>query len=39
VAGLPAFLFPTLGNHDENWGSGWYPDAFGAGICDAFGPG
>ena len=36
AAGLPAFFFPVFGNHDDNWGSGWYPDPFGAGVCDAF---
>jgi len=34
--GLPTFLMPSLGNHDDNWGSGWYPDALGDGICEAF---
>jgi hypothetical protein len=36
--GLPTFYFPVLGNHDDNWGSGWYPDAFGHGFCDVFNP-
>jgi hypothetical protein len=38
AAGLPTFYFPVLGNHDDNWGSGWYPDPFGHGFCDVFDP-
>jgi hypothetical protein len=34
--GLPTAYFPVIGNHDDNWGSGWYPDPFGNGICDVF---
>lgn len=34
--GLPAFYFPVVGNHDDNWGDGWYPDKFGNGFCDVF---
>ena len=36
--GLPAFYFPVMGNHDDNWGDGWYPDKFGNGFCDVFSP-
>ena len=36
--GLPAFYFPVVGNHDDNWNDGWYPDAFGHGFCDVFDP-
>jgi hypothetical protein len=35
-SGLPTAYFPVIGNHDDNWGSGWYPDPFGNGICDVF---
>lgn len=38
ATGLPTFYFPVVGNHDDNWGSGWYPDAFGGGFCDVFDP-
>jgi len=38
AAGLPTFYFPVVGNHDDNWGSGWYPDPFGHGFCDVFNP-
>ena len=38
VAGLPMFYFPVMGNHDDNWGDGWYPDKFGDGFCDVFNP-
>jgi len=33
--GLPAFLFPVIGNHDDDRGRKWYPDACGNQICDA----
>ncbi len=36
--GLPMFYFPVLGNHDDNWNDGWYPDKFGNGFCDVFDP-
>lgn len=36
ASGLPMFLFPVVGNHDDNWGSDWYPDPQGDSICDAF---
>ncbi len=35
--GLNASFFPAIGNHDGNWGSGWYPDPCGDGICDFIG--
>lgn len=38
AAGLPTFYFPVVGNHDDNWGDGWYPDKFGNGYCDVFDP-
>jgi hypothetical protein len=38
AAGLPTFYFPVVGNHDDNWGDGWYPDRFGDGFCDVFDP-
>lgn len=34
--GYPTSYFPIIGNHDDNWGSGWYPDAFGDGFCEVF---
>ncbi len=35
--GLPVSFFPVIGNHDDNRGSGWYPDpCSGAQICDLF---
>ncbi len=35
--GLPVSFFPVIGNHDDNRGSGWYPDpCSGAHICDLF---
>lgn len=34
--GYPTSYFPVLGNHDDNWGSNWYPDPFGNGFCDLF---
>jgi hypothetical protein len=36
-AGLPTSFFPTVGNHDDAWSDGWYPDAYNNGICDVFG--
>ncbi|MBV1862723.1 MAG: metallophosphoesterase, partial [Nannocystaceae bacterium] len=27
----------VIGNHDGNWGSGWYPDPCGGGICGLLG--
>ncbi len=38
AAGLPTYYFPVVGNHDDNWGDGWYPDKFGNGFCDVFDP-
>jgi hypothetical protein len=38
AAGLPTALFPTLGNHDDNWGDDWYPDPCGGGICGLLSP-
>ncbi|MEO8152310.1 MAG: metallophosphoesterase [Rhizobacter sp.] len=38
AAGLPTFYFPVVGNHDDGWGDGWYPDKFGNGFCDVFSP-
>ena len=34
VEGLKASFYPVIGNHDDNWGSNWYPDPCGDGICD-----
>jgi len=36
--GLNASFFPAIGNHDGGWGSGWYPDPWGQGICDMLMP-
>jgi hypothetical protein len=36
-AGLSASFYPVVGNHDDNWGSGWYPDPCGTGICEFIG--
>ncbi len=36
AAGLPMFLFPVVGNHDDGWGDSWYPDPQGDSICDVF---
>ena len=36
AAGLPTFFFPVIGNHDAGWGSGWYPDPYGEGVCSVF---
>jgi len=38
AAGLPTYYFPVVGNHDDNFGDGWYPDKFGNGFCDVFDP-
>jgi hypothetical protein len=38
VGGLASSFYPTIGNHDDNWGSGWYPDPCGGGICDLLAP-
>ncbi|RLE30570.1 MAG: hypothetical protein DRJ61_12590 [Acidobacteria bacterium] len=35
---LAATFFPVIGNHDGGWGSGWYPDPCGDGICDLLDP-
>ena len=35
--GLEATFYPIIGNHDDNWGSGWYPDPCGEGICEFLG--
>jgi len=32
--GLEFSFYPVVGNHDDNWGSGWYPSPCGDGICD-----
>jgi hypothetical protein len=26
----------VIGNHDAGWGSGWYPDPYGEGVCSVF---
>jgi hypothetical protein len=36
--GLVTSYFPVIGNHDDNWGSGWYPDPCGDGICQFLAP-
>ena len=36
--GLKASFYPAIGNHDGGWGSGWYPDPWGSGICDMLVP-
>ena len=33
IAGLEFSFYPVIGNHDDNWGSGWYPSPCGDGIC------
>ena len=38
VEGLNASFYLALGNHDDNWGSGWYPDPCGEGICEFLSP-
>jgi hypothetical protein len=37
-SGLNASFYPVIGNHDGGWGSGWYPDPWGGGICDMLTP-
>jgi hypothetical protein len=36
--GLVTSYFQVIGNHDDNWGSGWYPDPCGDGICQFLTP-
>lgn len=36
AAGLSSFFYPVIGNHDAGWGSGWYPDPYGQGVCSLF---
>lgn len=31
--GLEFSFYPVVGNHDDNWGSGWYPSPCNDGIC------
>jgi hypothetical protein len=38
VDGLASSFYLALGNHDDNWGSNWYPDPCGGGICDLLAP-
>jgi len=38
VDGLASSFYLALGNHDDNWGSGWYPDPCNGGICDFLAP-
>ena len=38
VKGLKASFYPAIGNHDGGWGSNWYPDPWGKGICDMLEP-
>lgn len=33
-AGLDFAFYPVIGNHDDNWGSNWYPSPCGDGICE-----
>ncbi len=33
IPGLVSAYYPVIGNHDDNWGSGWYPDPCGQSIC------
>lgn len=37
-AGVPMAFIPVVGNHDDNWGSNWYPDDFNDGFCSVFNP-
>lgn len=36
--GLASSFYPVIGNHDDNWGDGWYPDPCGDGICSFLEP-
>jgi hypothetical protein len=36
--GLDSSFFLAVGNHDDNWGSNWYPDPCDGGICDLIDP-
>ncbi len=36
--GLNSSFYFALGNHDDNWGSNWYPDPCGEGICEFLAP-
>ncbi len=38
VSGLVSSFYMAIGNHDDNWGSGWYPDPCGGGICEFLAP-
>lgn len=42
TAGLTQYFYPVVGNHDDDWGSGWYPGPaglnYGHGFCDVFSP-
>lgn len=38
AAGLPVFLFPVIGNHDDHWTGAGYADAAGHGLCEVFDP-
>ncbi len=38
VEGLVSAFYPVIGNHDDNWGSNWYPDQCGQGICEFLAP-
>lgn len=33
ASGLVSSYYPVIGNHDDNWGSGWYPDPCGQSYC------
>jgi hypothetical protein len=36
VGTLPTAFFPLVGNHDDGWSTGYYPDPFDNSICDVF---
>lgn len=38
VEGLVSSYYPVIGNHDDNWGSNWYPSPCNDGICDFLNP-
>jgi hypothetical protein len=38
AAGLVSAYYPVIGNHDDNRGSGWYPDPCGQGFCRFLAP-